>query len=116
MYEIPKSVRCKKIEKKYVPKKKNHTQDSIYVIWQFAYVHGVAEISLLSGKNTEYKNCGYNTFSLTLLKHDNRLYKIKTLITKLVSIWAKQAKKNFPGGVALEPPGGLSMSAPAWAD
>ena len=41
-----------KIEKKYILKKNNHTQDSIYVIRQIAYVHGVARISLFLGKNT----------------------------------------------------------------
>ena len=50
-----------KIKKKYMPKKNNHTQDSIYVVRQFAYVHGVAGISLLSGKITE---CGSTFFSL----------------------------------------------------
>ena len=29
--------------------KQSHTQDNIYVVWQFAYVHEVAGISLLSG-------------------------------------------------------------------
>ena len=33
-------------------RKQSHAQDNIYVIRQFAYVHGVAGISLLSGKNT----------------------------------------------------------------
>ena len=47
-----------------MPKKNNYTQDSIYVVWQFAYVHRVTGISLLSGKDTEYKNYGYNLFSL----------------------------------------------------
>ena len=61
MYKIPKSVRCK-IEKKNTSKKNNHTQDNIYVVWQFAYVHGVAKISLFSRKNTI---CGGNpVFSL----------------------------------------------------
>ena len=44
----------RKKKKKTYEKKQSHAQDSIYVVWQFAYVHGVAEISLLSGKNTEY--------------------------------------------------------------
>ena len=39
-----------KIEKKYIPKKNNHTQDSIYVVQQFTYAHEVAEISLFSRK------------------------------------------------------------------
>ena len=47
MYEIPGHVRCKNREK-YTLKKNNHTQDSIYVIRQFAYVHGVIGISLFS--------------------------------------------------------------------
>ena len=47
MYEIPRHVRCKNREK-YTLKKNNHTQDSIYVIRQFAYVHGVIGISLFS--------------------------------------------------------------------
>ena len=38
-----------------MPKKKqSHAQDNIYVVRQFAYVHGAAGISLLSGKNKEY--------------------------------------------------------------
>ena len=36
-------------------RKQSHAQDNIYVVRQFAYVHGVVGISLLSGKNTEYK-------------------------------------------------------------
>ena len=36
-------------------KKKSHAQDNIYVVRQFSYVHEVAGISLLLGKNTEYK-------------------------------------------------------------
>ena len=47
-------MRCKNREK-IMPKKNNYTQDSIYVVWQFAYVHGVIGISLFLGKNTE---CG----------------------------------------------------------
>jgi len=59
MYEIPRPMRCKNKEKKYTQKKNNHTQDSIYVVRQFAYVHRVAGISLFSGKNTE---CSSTTF------------------------------------------------------
>ena len=36
-------------------RKQLHAQDNIYMVRQFAYVHRVAGISLLSGKNTEYK-------------------------------------------------------------
>ena len=42
-------------------KKNNHKQDSIYVVWQFAYIHGVAGISLFLGK--KYRVQQYN-FSL----------------------------------------------------
>ena len=47
MYEIPRPVRCKIIVK-YKPKKNNHIEDSIYVVRQFAYVYGIAGISLFS--------------------------------------------------------------------
>ena len=65
-------MRCKS-RVKYTPKKNNHTQDSIYVVRQFAYVHEVAGISLFSEKNTK---CGSTFFSL---KND-----IKTLISKTI--------------------------------
>ena len=49
-------------EKIYAKEKiNNDTQDSVYVIRQFAYVYGVAGISLFLGKNTE---CGSTVFSL----------------------------------------------------
>ena len=51
-HKIPKSVRCKYREK-YAPKK-TITQDNIYVVLQFAYVHRVVRISLYSKKNTRY--------------------------------------------------------------
>ena len=47
------------MEKKYTPKKNNHTQDNIYVVWQFAYIHRVAGISLFLVKNTK---CGSMIF------------------------------------------------------
>ena len=49
-------------KKKKDKEKKPHAQNNIYVVRQFAYIHGVAGISLLSRKNTKY---GYNVFSLT---------------------------------------------------
>ena len=52
MHEIPKFEKCKNREK-YTPKKKNHIQDSIYVVQQFAYVHRVAEISLFLGRKIQ---------------------------------------------------------------
>ena len=50
-----------KIKKKYTPKKNNnnHIQDSIYMVWQIAYVHRVAGIWLFLGKNTK---CGSTVF------------------------------------------------------
>ena len=36
----------KQIEKTHAKEKQSHTQDNIYVVRQFAYVHGVAGISL----------------------------------------------------------------------
>ena len=49
-----KPVRNKKIEKTHAKEKHSHAQDSIYVVRQFTYVHGVVGISLLSGKNIGY--------------------------------------------------------------
>ena len=51
-----------KIEKTHAKEKQSHAQDNIYVVRQFVYIYGIAGISLLSEKNTEYKNCDYNTF------------------------------------------------------
>ena len=36
----------KQIEKTHVKEKQSHAQNNIYVVRQFAYVHGVAGISL----------------------------------------------------------------------
>ena len=51
---IPNPWETKIREKTHAKEKQSHAQDSIYVVRQFAYIHGVAGISLLSGKNTEY--------------------------------------------------------------
>ena len=52
-HKISRYVRCNNIYIYiYRLKKNNHTQDSIYVIFQFIYVHRVVRISLLLGKNT----------------------------------------------------------------
>ena len=72
----PKFQTCEKQKnrKNKTPKvKQSHAQDSIYVVWQFAYVHRVAEISLLSNKITM---CGYSVFLSQKQQQD------KTLITK----------------------------------
>ena len=60
-------------ENKVPKEKQSHAQDSIYVVRQFAYVHRVAGISLLSKKITM---CGYNVFLSQKQQQD------KTLITK----------------------------------
>ena len=73
-------------------------QDNIYVIRQFAYIHGVAEISLLLGKT--YKVQQYSI----LVSQEWRQY--KTLITKngfsscaQDSQWATKRAKIFLSGV-----------------
>ena len=48
-----------KIDKIHAKEKQSQAQDNIYVVRQFAYVHRVAGISLLSGKNTK---CGSTIF------------------------------------------------------
>ena len=60
-------------ENKTRKEKQSHAQDSIYVVRQFAYVLGVARISLLSKKITM---CGYSVFLSKKQQQD------KTLITK----------------------------------
>ena len=69
IHEIPTSIRCKNRDKIYAKKKKkNYTQDSVYVIRQFAYVYGVAGILLFSRKNIE---CGSTIFSLKTTWNSN---------------------------------------------
>ena len=72
----PKFQTCEKQknrEKKMPKENQSHAPDSIYVVRQFAYVHRVAEISLLSKKITM---CGYSVFLSQKQQED------KTLITK----------------------------------
>ena len=67
-------MRNKKNRENKTPKvKQSHAQDSIYVVRQFAYIHRVAGISLLSKKITM---CGYSVFLPQKQQQD------KTLITK----------------------------------
>ena len=68
-------VRKQKIEKTHVKEKQSHAQDNIYVVRQFAYIHGIVEISLLSGKNTEYNIGGYNIFSLYITRQPHHTKK-----------------------------------------
>ena len=44
--KIPTCEKQKKIEKIHAKEKQSHAQENIYVVRQFAYVHGVAGISL----------------------------------------------------------------------
>ena len=84
------------------------------MVRQFAYVHGVAGISLLSGKNTK---CGSTIFSLsrtTTIQNPNHQKTVLHLAHRIYN-GLQNRPKIFPRGVALEPPGGLSMSAPVWA-
>ena len=65
-------VRNKKYRENTRQRKQLHAQDNIYVVQQFSYVHGVARISLLSGKNTEY-NLWLQYLSLTQKHSSNTL-------------------------------------------
>ena len=62
-------------EKTHAKEKQSHAQNNIYMVQQFTYIHEIAGISLLSGKNTK---CGYSVF-LSLKKHDQQ----QTIISKL---------------------------------
>ena len=83
-------------------KKNNHKQDSIYVVWQFAYIHGVAGISLFLGKNTECSS----TIFLSKKRHQNpnlqsnRFYILRTGFT----MDYKNGPKFFPRAIAPKPP------------
>ena len=69
----------KKREKIHAKEKQSHAQDNIYVVQQFAYVHGVVGISLLSRKNTEYNLQLEYFLSITKTQQPHHT---KTLITK----------------------------------
>ena len=70
-------MRNKKNRENTRQRKQSHAQDNIYVVQQFAYVYGVAGISLLLGKNTKCKL--RHKFFFSHIKHDH----FETLITKL---------------------------------
>ena len=50
--KIPTCEKQKKNRENIRQTKQSNAQGNIYVVRQFAYVYGVSEISLLSGKNT----------------------------------------------------------------
>ena len=67
MYEISRLVSCKNREK-YTAKKNNYTKDSIYVVWQFAYIRRVArDFTTLKKK---YRVQQYSFF-LSQKRHQN---------------------------------------------
>ena len=83
-----------KNRKKHTSKKKqSHAQNNIYVIRQFAYVHGVTGISLLSRKNTKYN-----------LRLQSFLSKTRVHNTTLKN---PNCKRRFPNGLNGH---GLSLS------
>ena len=90
--EIPTCEKQKKIEKTHA-KESNQMHKNIYVVRQFAYVHRVAEISLLSGKK-KYK--GRLQFFSISHKHGNTTF--KTLITKVGFYIYKMGPKIFSRG------------------
>ena len=58
-------MRCKKRENIHQRKIITHTQDSIYVVRQFAYVHEVAGISLFSGKKIQSATVQFSLSKMT---------------------------------------------------
>ena len=84
------------------------------MVRQFAYVHGIAGISLLSGKNTK---CCSTVFSLSRMMTIQNPNHQKLVLHPAHRIYngLQNRPKIFPRGVALEPPGGLSISALGWA-
>ena len=106
MLEIqPKFQTCdkqKNRENKTPKVKQSYAQDSIYVIWQFAYVHRVAGISLLSKKITM---CGYCVFLSQKQQQDKTLITKKTAFISCAqdSQWATKQAKNFLSAQASAP-------------
>ena len=96
----PKFQTCEKQknrENKTPKEKQLHAQDSIYVVRQFAYVHRVAGISLLSKKITM---CGYSVFLSQKQQQDKTLITKKTAFISCAqdSQWATTTgKKIFVG-------------------
>ena len=52
-------------------RKQSHTQDNIYVVRQFAYVHGVAGISLLLKKKIQGVPTVFHTLSIQQQQNPN---------------------------------------------
>ena len=102
----------KKIEKAYVKEKQSHTQDNIYVVRQFAYIHGIAEISLLSRKiqsaATMFQSLKRRRQQQNPNHQNQFLYPVHRIHNGL-----QNEPKNFLEDVAPGLPRGLSISAPA---
>ena len=85
------------------------------MIRQFAYVHGVAEISLLSGKNIK---CNSIVF-LSLKKLQPQILITKNYVFYIsrtgFTMGYKTSQKFFPVALPSNPPRGLSISAKTWA-
>ena len=64
-------MRNKKIEKTHAKEKRSYAQNNIYVIQQFIYVHKIAGISILSGKNTSAAIQCFNLSKTTIIKNPN---------------------------------------------
>ena len=84
-----------KNREKYMPKRNNHTQDSIYVVRQFAYIHEVAEISLFLGE--KYRMQQYSFFSFKKKKTFETLISKPTVFVSCAqdSQWATKIAKKF---------------------
>ena len=101
----PKFQTCEKQknrENKTPKVKQSHAQDSIYVVRQFAYVHRVAGISLLSKKITM---CGYSVFLSQKQQQDKTLITKKTAFISCAqdSQWVTKRAKNFLSAQASAP-------------
>ena len=93
----PKFQTCEKQknrENKAPKEKQSHAQDSIYMVRQFAYVHRVAGISLLSKKITM---CGYSVFLSQKQQQDKILITNFYILRTGFTMGYKTGQKFFVG-------------------
>ena len=90
-------------------RKQSYAQDNIYVVRQFAYVHGVARISLLSGKKIQSAAVKYFSLSRTTTIQNPNHQKMVLHLAYRIHNGLQNGPNFFPGGIALGPPGGLSI-------
>ena len=81
--------------------RKTITQDSIYVVQQFSYVHRVAGISLFMEKNTRYSS---TIFSLRNNTQNPNLQNNSFLSCTGFTMGYKMDQKIFSGALPLKPP------------